>query len=459
MAKANGTKTAPENRVSKEHDADKELGALDLSVELGVTGLRVSSGQVQDQQLRQLRGHHRRWLTIFEEMARYDDVIGGMLYAVEMLIRQLKWRTEPGGTSMQDLEVAEFVDTLRNDMSSTWEDTIAEILSMIWAGFSYHEIVYKRRDGFDAMGPGHSSRFSDGMIGWRKLPIRAQSSLIRWIFDEAGGTRAMVQRNPNPSSGHSFQTEIVIPIEKALLFRPKSNKGSPEGRSLLETSFISWYYKKKLTTIEAIGVERDLAGIPILWVPPKILASNATATDQQTLLTMKEMAVNVRNDEQGAILMPLAYDGDGNKIYDFDLMTSGGTKQIDPDVPIMRHNHGMVAAVMAQFILMGDGDGGSFAMHKDKTELFLVGLGTIAREIKSVFNRHAIPRVLALNGISVENPPRYEHDDIQHIDLAVLGEFLGKMTAAGAPLFPDTELENVLREAASLPLAPEESTL
>ena len=455
MATKNGAKATAKSRVAKEHEAEQ----LDLRVELGVTGLRVSAGRVIDQELRQLRGE-RRALKVFEEMARYDDVIGGLLYAVEMIIRQLKWRTEPGGDTPLDLEVAEFVESLRNDMSSTWEDMIAEVLSMVWAGFSYHELVYKQRQGFVPLEPGASSRFSDGRIGWRKIPIRGQTSLIRWAFDENGGIKGMFQRNPNPAlGGVAFQTELFIPIEKALLFRPKVNKGSPQGRSLIESAFIDWYYKKQLTSIEAIGVERDLAGIPMAWVPPKLLQTNATSADKATLATIKEMVVNTRRDEQEGIVMPLAYDENNNKIYDFELLTTGGSRQIDPDVPIMRHNRGMASAVMAQFILMGDGDGGSFAMHKDKTELFLVGLGTIAREIKSVFNRHAIPRVLALNGISVENPPHYEHDDIQHVDLSILGEFLGKLTAAGMPLFPDVDLENVLREAASLPLAPEETVL
>lgn len=452
MATKNGTKAV--NRVAKEH----EVGALDLRVERGVTGLRVSAGRVIDQELRQLRGE-RRALKVFEEMARYDDVIGGMLYAVEMIIRQLTWRTEPGGDTPLDLEVAEFVDSLRNDMSSTWEDMIAEILSMVWAGFSYHELVYKQRNGFTPLEPGASSRFSDGRIGWRKIPIRGQTSLIRWAFDESGGIKGMFQRNPNPAlGGVAFQTELFIPIEKALLFRPKVNKGSPQGRSLIESAFIDWYYKKQLTSIEAIGVERDLAGMPVMWVPPKIMGSGANDTDKATFLTMKETIVNIRRDEQEGILMPLAYDENGNKVYDLTLLSNSG-RRINADVPIMRHNRGMASAVMAQFILMGDGDGGSFAMHKDKTELFLVGLGTIAREIKSVFNRHAIPRVLALNGISVENPPHYEHDDIQHVDLSILGEFLGKLTAAGAPLFPDPQLENVLRDAANLPPAPEETLL
>ena len=456
MATDNGADSVAESRIAKADHAEG-LGSLDLTSELGVTGLHMSGGQVVDTKLKQLRGH-RRALAIFAEMARYDDVVGGMLYAVEMIIRQLPWRTDPGGDTPQDREAADFIESLRLDMSSSWEDSIAEILSMIWAGFSYHEIVYKRREGFKGLEPGQSSRFNDGKIGWRKLPIRGQQSLERWSMDEEGGLNGMFQRNPNPVSG-SRPAVIFIPIEKALLFRPHVDRGSPEGRSMLERAFISWYYKKQLTTIEAIGIERDATGMPVAWVPSKILANNASGDDKATLLTIKEMVVNIRRDEQEGFVMPLEYDDGGHKLFDLTLLTSGGRRQIDVGKAIMRHNRGIAAAVMAQFILMGDGEGGSLAMHKDKTELFLVGLGALVGEIKSVFNRHAIPRVLALNGMSVENPPHYEHGDIHQVDLAELGDFLGKLTAAGAPLFPDDELENHLRGIANLPEKAEETVL
>ncbi len=453
MTKKNG-ETATVSRISKkDHLGEPETGALDLTSELGVTGLRVSAGQVLDQSLRQLKGQQRQ-MKIFDEMARYDDVVGGMLYAIEMLIRQVEWRTDPGSDDPADIEAGEFIDTLRRDMSASWEDTIAEILSMIVFGWSYHEIVYKRRVGLVAGQPGQSSRFSDGKIGWRKLPIRGQQSLDRWHFDEEGGLNGMFQRDPN-----SAAQSVFIPIEKALLFRPHITKGNPEGRSMLERAFVSWYYKKKLTTIEAIGAERDATGMPIAWVPTRILGAGATTADKATLATIKEMVVNIRRDEQEGFVMPLAYDSNGNKQYDLTLLTSGGSRQIDINVPIGRHNRGIAGAVLAEFMLLGGDGTGSLAMHKDKTELFLVGLGSLLGQIKAVFNRHAIPRVLALNGMSLENPPTFEHGEIANVDLVALGEFLGKLTAAGAPLFPDPVLEAHLRSVASLPGIPEEGVL
>ena len=80
-------------------------------------------------------------------MSENDDVVGAILFAIEMLVRQTDWNVEPGGDSQADIDAAEFVESCMNDMQNTWIDTISEILSFLTFGWSYHEIVYKRRMG------------------------------------------------------------------------------------------------------------------------------------------------------------------------------------------------------------------------------------------------------------------------------------------------------------------------
>jgi hypothetical protein len=55
------------------------------------------------------------------------------------------------------------------------------------------------------------------------------------------------------------------------LFRTTVHKGSPEGRSLLRSSYVDWVYKKNFATTEAIGIERHLAGYPVMWVPANVI--------------------------------------------------------------------------------------------------------------------------------------------------------------------------------------------
>ena len=135
--------------------------------------------------LRDLRG--KKGIETYREMAENDDTIGAILFAIEMLIRQASWTVEPAGDTPKDKEAAEFVEQCMHDMQDTWTDTISEILSFLTYGWSFHEIVYKRRMG-KTSNPKTRSKYNDGLIGWRKLPIRAQETLyqlclrMRWLW-------------------------------------------------------------------------------------------------------------------------------------------------------------------------------------------------------------------------------------------------------------------------------------
>ena len=95
--------------------------------------------------LTELRGI--KGVQAYTEMADNDATIGAILYAIEMLMRQCEFHVEPAGKSEKDKEAAEFVESCMNDMERTWTDTLSEILSFLTYGWSYHEIVYKRRVG------------------------------------------------------------------------------------------------------------------------------------------------------------------------------------------------------------------------------------------------------------------------------------------------------------------------
>ena len=122
-------------------------------------------------ELRGLKGVHA-----YSEMADNDATVGAILFAIEMLMRQCEFHVEPGGDTEKDKEAAEFVESCMHDMERTRTDTLSEILSFLTYGWSYHEIVYKRRVGRTAS-PITNSKHEDGLIGWRKLPIRSQATL------------------------------------------------------------------------------------------------------------------------------------------------------------------------------------------------------------------------------------------------------------------------------------------
>lgn len=70
--------------------------------EIGVSGLRATGGYVIEEFLPQLRGD--KVLEVYREMQANDPVVRAVLFAVNMLIRQVRWFVSPGGESPRDEE-------------------------------------------------------------------------------------------------------------------------------------------------------------------------------------------------------------------------------------------------------------------------------------------------------------------------------------------------------------------
>ena len=420
------------------------------NMELGASGLKRTAGYVDEEFLPQLRG--RKAIGVYREMSDNDPIVGALLFALDRLLRQVDWRVEPASDSSADKQAAEFIEQCMEDMSHTWDDLISEILTMLTYGWSWHEIVYKRRVGPWEKDPTKRSKFTDGKIGWRKIPIRSQDTLQRWIFDETGGVQGMVQMAP------PFYKNVVLPINKSLLFRPTLHKGNPEGRSILRNAYRPWYMKKRLEEIEAIGVERDLAGMPVGKVPADYLTAKPGTEQAKMVDAFRKMVKSVRRDEQEGIVLPAAFDQDTKQpLFDFQLLSSGGSRQFDTSGIIQRYEQRILMTVLADFILVGHQSTGSYALHTDKTGMFRTAINSFAQAIADVFNRHAIPRLFALNAWKPDQLPRLKPNDVDPPDLTQLGAFMGQMAQAGVVWFPDVELEKFVRKAARLPELSEQS--
>lgn len=418
--------------------------------ELGSTGLRRFGGYVDEEFLPQLKG--RKAVAIYNEMHSNDPVVGAVVFAVDMLLRQISWRAEPHSASFEDQRTAMFLEECMNDMSHTFEDLVSEILSMLVYGWSWHEVVYKRRIG-DVRNPRFRSKFNDGYVGWRKMPIRAQETLHEWDFGDDGGVDGMYQVAPP-----DYQM-TRIPIEKSLLFRTSIHKNNPEGNSILRNAYRPWYYKKRLEEVEGIGIERDLAGLPVAKIPAKMLHPNASPDERAVADAFKKMVRNVRRDEQEGLVLPEEYDDNGNPLYSFELLSSGGSRQINIDQAITRYEQRIAMTVLADFILLGHEQTGSYALSVNKTGIFRTALNAWGTAIAEVFNRHEIPRLFDLNGWRVANYPRIVAGEVDPPDISELGQFITQITNSGMTLFPDPELEGFIRDAAKLPPKSDEAEM
>ena len=213
----------------------------------------------------------------------------------------------------------------------------------------------------------------------------------------------------------------------------------------------SWYMKKNIENIEAIGVERDLAGLPVAFVPPEILSPNASLGEQAVLAAIKTMTINVRRNEQEGMVFPLDYDANGKPRYDFKLLSTGGSRQFNTNDIVNRYDQRIAMTALADFILLGQDKVGSFALASSKTNLFATAIGAFLDIITETFNRYAIPRLFALNDFQVSDYPRIAHGDLGATDLKEIGAYILQLTQAGMPLFPNPEVEKHFLDIAGIP--------
>lgn len=418
--------------------------------DIGSTGLRAFSGWVREEFLPQLVG--RTASTVYREMQDNSPTVGSILFAVQGVMRKVQWRVEPVDDSGAAQESADFVSSLMNDMDHSWDDFIVEALSMLPYGFSTHEIVYKRRNGRqNETADTPTSNYNDGKIGWHRLPIRSQDTILKWFFGLNGEILGYTQQ---PWVG----TLTDIPMSKSLLFRPLQHKNNPEGRSILRNSYLPYTYIRRLQEQEAILFER-MSGLPVVKIPQAIIDAAAAGDPQaQAFYTAAQnMVRNVRIDEQMGVVLPSdvwkSETGAGSvPMFHFELVTpASGRQNLDANTPIARYKLDILSSVLADFVQMGHEARGTQSLAVTKVDLFIQAIEGWLNCVGTVLNKYALPRIFRLNGMDEDLMPQLVPDLAQRIDLDVMSNVVLRLSQSGMPLFPDAELENYLRDAAGMP--------
>lgn len=404
--------------------------------EQGTLGLERYGGYMREEFLSQLQ--MAQGLKVYREMKDNDATVGAVLYTMEMFIRKVAWKVKEASSAAIDILAKDYVKENMFDMSMTWDNTMSDILTMFPYGWSWHELVYKRRMGYHRNDV-KNSEFDDGMVGWARIPIRSQSSWHQWVFEEdSDDIKAMIQ-----DTGMSKQ--VILPIQKALHFKTTSARGNPEGRSLLRNAYRPWYFKRHLEEIEGIGAERDLAGLPVMTAPEDVSIWDPNDDESVTLLThVKKIIRNIRRDQQDGVVKPFGWE--------LSLLSTGGSRTIDTNQIINRYDQRIAVSLLADIILLGADKVGSFALADVKKSLLTIALEGHLENIAETFNRYAIPRLLRLNPrfAGITGYPRLVPGNAETPDLRELGRYIQVLSGA-RPGFMDEITEDYLRMIAGLP--------
>lgn len=412
--------------------------------DIGASGVKRASGTLDEEFIPALRG--RKSVRIYREMSLNDPVIASILFAIVQLLKAVQWNVEAHDDSPEQTKAKDFLESCMEDMSHSFTNMVGDILTFLIYGWSYFEITYKQRRGPWEKEDKYRSKHRDGLIGWRKIQIRSQETMQRWVFDEEGEVKGLLQIAP------PRYKQRYIPIEKALHFRYGHNKNSPEGMSLLRPIYPLYFATKRLREFILVGVERDLAGMPVAKVPANYMDAQKGSKEYKVFEAFKKMVSNIRRDEHDGMVLPVQYDRNTKQpLFDFELMSAGGSKQTDAVALLDKFETAMLSTVMADFLKLGQSDTGSYAMHVSKTAIFRLALTSIAENIADEFNRHAVPKLFEINNMHLDNLPKIVPEAVDPPHLGELIQFMSGTAQMGMEWFPDADLEEYLRKVAHLP--------
>jgi hypothetical protein len=380
-----------------------------------------------------------------------DSTIGAVMYATEQVLRDVDLKVMPANDSTEAKEEAEFVESVLDDMDHTLDDHIAESLSNLSYGFAWFEVIYKRRNGPTERSDKKRSKYSDGRMGVRKIAIRAPWTISRFDVDQQTGDVKGIYQD-----GSSYNNSNYIPTRKSLYYRTTTINGDPAGRSILRNAYTSYEYVNNLQSIEAIAVERELAGIPVARIPAEYLSGDATAAQSGFVNNLQSILRDVKFNEQGYIILPSdTYpDKDGaptnQKLVDVELMSSSGSRNIDIDPIVRRYQHDIARSVLSEFLMLGGGNTGSYALSKSKTDLFLRALESYIQAIVDVLNKQLVERLWELNGLNYDMMPTIVAGDVAPHDLREIAAFLRNLNGADINVSDHPEVIQDLMDIAEL---------
>lgn len=425
--------------------------------EIGGLGIQVFNGISQEEIKREL--NHPESINTYKLMSMHPAV-NAPLNLFDSMVSKADFRFIPPKDATEDEKnKTKIVAEMFEDMEHSLEDFIHEAMTSTIYGWSVHEKVYRRRT--TAAG----SMFNDGYIAPKKLALRNQKSIRKFIFDDPGNTVIGVTQNLSGISDslNRFSTrnasDINIPRSKFMLITLGKDRSNPFGVSPLREVYQPWKYLQAIEELEAQSVTKDINGVPVLSIPVQYLSADASPEQKALLENFKNIIRNLQQGSQSGIILPSAVDPETKKeLFSIDLLTQDGKRNNDLN-KIKEYYRTMIFIGMgADILLMGNTASGSFALGSIKN----TSTGNVAegflRRIVQVLNDDLIKDIYWQNGWDVTRRCKLDYEGFDNESMDEIGKFVQRVTSVGM-LTKDIDTINFIRNTINLDPLPEDADL
>lgn len=403
------------------------------TVVLGSPGAAIYGGYILESESDARLSRAQKYTTYSNILANVPIVAAGVRFFLN-LVAKAEWKVQPpedGGARGEEL--AATVEDILNDMDTPWHRIVRRAAMYRFYGFGIQEWTAKRR--------------GDGVVGFLDVEPRPQITCERWDTNANGDVLGVLQKNPQT------QMENYLPREKVVYLVDDSLNDSPEGLGLFRHLVEPAARLRRYEQLEGFGYENDLRGTPLLRAPLTELAKmvkngTITATQRDALLSpLQDFITNhVKNPALGLLLDSQTWRTTDERstpsnVAQFDAqLMDGGEYNLDAVAnAIQRVMTDMARVLGIEHLMLGGGDGGSWALSRDKSDNFALIVDSTLKELREAFEADLLRPLWLLNGWPDDLMPTLVTDTSASRDVEQIAGAVRDLAAAGVVLDRDDE--------------------
>lgn len=394
-----------------------------VSREIGQLGLKISGGLVTEETRKELRFPH--CIKTYDLMEQ-NITIASALSIVNVIAARTPYYFEAYDKTEEHNKRRDFVEGCFNDMTHTLDEFIREAMTINKYGFSVHEKVFQYRR-FE-----NGSKYDDGLVGIKRLPIRAQSSLKGWKFDantrELKGVYQHKARWDESSHRFTLDTEnaVFLPRNRILHIKDNSTNGNPEGKSRLAYCYSHWRKLQQLLETEEIATVKNLNGVPVVKIPSLYMSDDATPEQKSTFKVFKDGVTKLGIGEQQSIILPSDVDENGKPYFDFNIVTSSASNISAISAIVKTRSDQLLQALFADALIMAQGTSSAVA---NKQDMLVMLVESLLQSIFDQINSDLIPDLFRRNGWDATKTPKLKYGKLANLDFADYAKAIQQLKA------------------------------
>ncbi|MFA6582657.1 MAG: DUF935 family protein [Elusimicrobiaceae bacterium] len=388
------------------------------AIPTGDSGNQFFNGIFTDEYLTALQG--QAGAIIYDKMRRSDAQIGKVLRMIKNPILSCEWDFLPGDEEDSSKLHADFCrEYFFKANKMPFGLLLQQVLTCFEFGFSVFEKVWGEWE--------YQGKLYHGVA----LKMRLQKSIE--AIDPL--TNLMTQIK-------SDGAKVDIPFDDLVFFVLAQEGDDMHGNSLLRNSYMLWDFKKEVMKVQAIGIERMAVGTPVVTVPKGVDPSSPE------YIAVKTMAKNMVTHENSYVIIP--------ETYKFEII-AGKFDSAAVQSTIDSYDSKIAGSTLTQFLELGqNGNGGSYSLGADQSQIFIDGLQFVVGYIEEIFSRYVIRQMIDVNFGPQKVYPTLRGLNLNKAKVKEFIDYCERLIKAGAVKFGVEDEQDLRKRLKIRPLSDEE---